>query len=67
MDQVLIETLDHCLGWFSSVGNDPDIFGDLGDPKAGLIPLPSNPLNAKQTNETSDTVTQNIALQSGCA
>jgi hypothetical protein len=53
LDQVLIETLDHCLEWFSSVGNHPDTLGDLGNAKARLIPLPGNRLDAKQTNGTS--------------
>jgi hypothetical protein len=53
-DQVLIQTLDHCLEWFSSVGNHPENFGDLGDSKARLIPLSGNRLDAKQTNETSE-------------
>jgi hypothetical protein len=47
LDRVLIQTLDHCLESFSSVGNHPDNFGDLGDAKARLIPLPGNRLDAK--------------------
>ncbi len=31
LDQVLIQTLDHCMEYFSSVGNHQDNFGDLGD------------------------------------
>ncbi len=30
-DQILIQTLDRCMEYFSSVGNHPDNFGDLGD------------------------------------
>jgi hypothetical protein len=63
LDQVLIQTLDHCLEQFSSVDNHPDYRGDRGDPKAGLIPLPDNPFNAKQTTRTRAYPKNSIAVR----
>ena len=63
MDQVLIQTLDHCPEKFSSVGNHPVCFGGLGDSKARLITLPGNRRHAKQTNETSANPINSIAVR----